>query len=54
MRALGDLTAVHLALWEQGDGSPTKLCISLPDDQWHAAIIEPPVSDAIRRITGHM
>ena len=40
MRPFGDLTAVHLALWEQGDGSPTKLGVPLPDDQWHAAIIE--------------
>lgn len=40
MRAFGDLTAVRLALWEQGDGSPTKLRVPLPDDQWHAAIIE--------------
>ena len=40
MRAFGDLTAVRLALWEQGDGSPTRLHITLPDDQWHAAIID--------------
>jgi hypothetical protein len=40
MRTFGDLTAVHLALWEQGDRSPTKLRVPLPNDQWHAAIID--------------
>jgi len=40
MREFGDLTAVHLALREQGDGSPTKLQTPLPGDQWHAAIID--------------
>jgi len=40
MRAFGDLTAVHLTLWERGDESPTTLPVSLPDDQWHATIID--------------
>ncbi|MBB6645924.1 hypothetical protein [Halobellus ruber] len=40
MRAFGDLTAVHLALWEQGDKSSTRLRVPLPNDQWHAAIID--------------
>jgi hypothetical protein len=40
MRAFGDLAAVHLTLCEQENESPTKLRVSLPDDQWKAAIIK--------------
>ena len=40
MRSFGDITAVRLALWEHDEGSPTKLHIPFPVDQWHPAIID--------------